>query len=113
MKKEDVRVRLNNWRGSPRKFVKYLRSIQKGNAVKVAEQLRFLCSPYAEALRKLLISGIANASNVVDDVNKLIVAEASVGRGVFLKRVCFRGRGRMGRVTRPGSNLNIVLREDK
>lgn len=107
-----MRATLNNWRGSPRKFVKYLRAIQKKNVVKVSQQLAFVSSPYAEALRKLLVSAIANASNHVANVNDLIVQEASVGRGTFLKRVCFRGRGRMGRVTRPSSNVYVLLKEN-
>lgn len=105
---------LNNWRGSPRKFVKYLRAIQKKNAIQVSNQLKFVTSPYAEALRKVVLSAISNASNDAKiNVDNLIVQEASVGRGRFLKRVTFRGRGRVGRITKPHSNVYILLKEEK
>lgn len=103
---------LNNWRGSPRKFVKYLRAIQKKKAIDSANRLKFIVSPYAEALRKVLLSAISNASDDPKvDLNNLIVNEASVGRGPFLKRVTYRGRGRVGRVTKPLSNVYISLKE--
>lgn len=103
---------LNNWRGSPRKFVKYLRAIQKKGAMDSANKLKFVASPYAEALRKLLLSAIANAASQPGvDVQSLVVDVASVGRGVFLKRVTYRGRGRVGRVTKPHSNIYILLKE--
>lgn len=101
---------LNNYRGSARKFVKYLRAVQTKNAKFVVEQLRFMPGEYAEAVRKLISSAIANAANDSSvNVDNLIVKEATVGRGVFYKRVCFRGRGRTGRVTKPGANLRIIL----
>lgn len=107
-----MRAVLNSWRGSPRKFVKYLRAIQKKNALDVAEKLRFVVSPYAEALRKVLMSAIANASNDSNvNLENLFVQEASVGRGPYLKRVTYRGRGRVGRVTKPLSNVYILLKE--
>lgn len=109
-----MKAKLNNWRGSPRKFVKYLRAIQKKNALECANKLKFVTSPYAEALRKVLVSAISNASNDTKvDLNALVVKEASVGRGPFLKRVTYRGRGRVGRVTKPLSNVYILLEEVK
>lgn len=105
-------AKLNNWSGSSRKFTNYLRAVQKKNALYAAEALKFNVSPYAEALRKLILSAISNASNDAKvNVNNLIIHEASVGRGVFLKRACFRGRGRVGRVTKPHANVVIVLKE--
>ncbi|WP_342262160.1 uL22 family ribosomal protein [Alphaproteobacteria bacterium endosymbiont of Tiliacea citrago] len=105
-------AKLNNWRGSPRKFVKYLRAVQNKKALDVVNKLKFVVSPYAEALRKLLLSAISNAANDPKiNLDNLIVKEASVGRGPFLKRVTYRGRGRVGRVTKPLSNVYVLLKE--
>jgi len=101
---------LNNFRGSPKRFIPYLKAIQNKQAINICERLRFVPSPYCVALRKLILSAIANAANDPNiNVNDLVISNASVGRGVFLKRVCFRGRGRVGRVTKYGSNVSICL----
>jgi large subunit ribosomal protein L22 len=101
---------LNNWRGSPRKFNEYLREVRGLVALKAADRLNFMPSPYAHALSKLILSAVSNAvNNASIDPNALQIKEATVGRASFLKRVCFRGRGRMGRVTKFGCNVKIVL----
>lgn len=107
-----MQASLNNWRGSPRKFNEYLRAVRGLKALEAADRLKFLTSPYAEALRKLILSAVANASDdpAVVPAN-LILSEATVGRAMFFKRVCFRGRGRTGRVTRFGSNVHVKLRD--
>ena len=61
---------------------------------------------------KALDSAIANAENNHQlDVDKLYVAEASVGRAFTLKRFHARARGRGARVEKMWSNLTIVVRE--
>src|SRR5215472_13696211 len=45
------------------------------------------------------------------DVDKLYIAEASVGRAFALKRFHARARGRGARVEKMWSNLTIVVRE--
>ena len=63
-------------------------------------------------VRKCLESAIANAENNHDlDVDDLVVAEASVGKALVIKRFAARGRGRVGRIFKPFSNLTIVVRE--
>ena len=62
--------------------------------------------------KKCLESAIANAENNHDlDVDELIVAEAHVGKALVLKRFHPRGRGRMGKILKPFSNLTIVVRQ--
>lgn len=107
-----MRASLNNWRGSPRKFNEYLRAVRGMKALEAIDRLKFLTSPYAQALRKLIGSAVANAtqsSEVRPDA--LLLNEATVGRATFFKRIVFRGRGRTGRVTKFGSNVNVVLRD--
>ena len=63
-------------------------------------------------VRKCLQSAIANAENNHElDVDQLVVAEATVGKGLVMKRWRPRARGRVGRVRKPFSHLTIVVRE--
>jgi large subunit ribosomal protein L22 len=58
------------------------------------------------------MSAIANAENNHNlDVDRLYVAEASVGKRMVLKRLHARARGRASRVEKPYSRIRIVVRE--
>jgi large subunit ribosomal protein L22 len=62
--------------------------------------------------RKILASAIANAENNHNlDVDALVVAEASVGKSISMKRFATRARGRSTRIVKPFSKLRIVVRE--
>ncbi len=62
--------------------------------------------------RKVLESAIANAENNHNlDVDSLVVAEASVGKSITMKRFHTRGRGKSTRILKPFSRLRIVVRE--
>ena len=45
------------------------------------------------------------------DVDRLVVAEAWVGKNLVLKRGIPRARGRYGRLLKPFSQITITLRE--
>ena len=63
---------------------------------------------------KVLASAIANAENNHNlDVDALVVAEASVGKSVTMKRFHTRGRGKSTRILKPFSRLRIVVRESE
>jgi large subunit ribosomal protein L22 len=63
-------------------------------------------------VKKLLQSAVANAENNHQlDVDRLIVAEASVGRAFVMKRHHARGRGKSAGIEKPFSNMRIVVRE--
>ena len=63
-------------------------------------------------MHKCLQSAIANAENNHQlDIDNLVVAEASVGKGIVMKRWRARARGRTGKILKPFSNLTIVVRE--
>ena len=63
-------------------------------------------------IKKALQSAIANAENNHQlDVDKLYVYEASVGKGLVLKRFKARAKGRSVRILKPYSNLTIKLKE--
>src|ERR671918_745477 len=74
--------------------------------------LEFSRKRIARDVRKCLESAIANAENNHDlDVDDLVVAEAYVGKALVMKRSTPRGRGRVGRIFKPFSNLTIVVRQ--
>jgi large subunit ribosomal protein L22 len=43
----------------------------------------------------------------------LIVAEASVGKSISMKRFATRARGRSSRIVKPFSRLRVVVREQE
>ena len=76
--------------------------------------LEFSRKRIARDVRKCLESAIANAENNHDlDVDALVVAEASVGKSVTMKRFATRGRGKSTRILKPFSRLRIVVREQE
>ena len=67
-----------------------------------------------EEVLKVLNSAIANAENNFGlDIDKLVVAEAYVGKSIVMKRMRARARGRAARILKPFSKLTIILRQDE
>lgn len=99
-------------RTSPRKLdlvAGMIRGMPAGRAVTTLEFCRKKCAPL---VRKALESAIANAENNHNlDVDRLVVAEASVGKRMVLKRLHARARGRAGRIQHFYSKVRIVVRE--
>ncbi len=97
---------------SPQKLNLIAGSI-RGLAVEDAlNRLAFSKRRIAEDVHKAVQSAVANAENNHDlDVDRLYVAEASVGKALVMKRWRPRARGRMARIHKPYSNLTIVVRE--
>lgn len=79
---------------------------------KAMAQLTFSKRRISDEVKKVLQSAIANAENNHQlDVDRLYVAEASVGRALVMKRWRPRARGRTGRIEKPYSNLRLIVRE--
>jgi large subunit ribosomal protein L22 len=102
-----VRMRI-----SPRKL-NLVAGLIRGKAVeKALAELAFSKRRVARDVRKVLQAAIANAENNHNlDVDSLVVAEASVGKSLVMKRWRARARGRTGRIIKPYSRLRIVVRE--
>jgi large subunit ribosomal protein L22 len=76
--------------------------------------LKFSPKAMAIDVRKVLASAIANAENNHNlDVDALVVAEASVGKSISMKRFASRARGRSSRIVKPFSRVRIVVRESQ
>jgi len=109
---KEARAVLNNLRVSPIKLnylAKLIRGMKVGNAL---TQLAFSNKRIAGDVRKAVQSAIANAENNFNmNVDDLVVAQAWVGKGLVMKRMHTRARGRGARILKPFSNLTIILRE--
>ena len=101
-------------RGSPYKLNLVAGLIRGRKASDALNILQFSTKGMAPDVRKVLASAIANAENNHNlDVDALVVAEASVGKSVTMKRFHTRGRGKSTRILKPFSRLRIVVRESE
>ena len=99
-------------RGSAQKLNLVAALIRGRRAEDAMNILSFSKKGMAEDARKVLASAIANAENNHNlDVDSLVVAEASVGKSITMKRFHTRGRGKSTRILKPFSRLRIVVRE--
>jgi len=101
-----------NLRVSPQKL-NLVAQLIRGKKVSTAlADLEFSQKRIAKDVKKCLESAIANAENNHDlDIDDLVVSQAFVGKSIVMKRIQFHGRGRTGRVTKPFSNITIIVAE--
>ena len=101
-------------RGSAQKL-NLLATLIRGRKVEEALNiLKFSPKGMSKDVYKVLASAIANAENNHNlDVDALVVAEASVGKSITLKRFATRARGRSTRIEKPFSRLRVVVREQE
>src|SRR4029450_9580394 len=91
----EAKVVLRTIRVSPRKLHLVAATTRGKKAASAVNELPFSKKRIALDVKKALNSAIANAENNHNlDVDRLIVAEASVGKGLVRKRFQTRGRGR-------------------
>ncbi len=101
-------------RGSAQKLNLVAELIRGKKAEEAMSILAFSKKAMARDAQKVLASAIANAENNHDlDVDALVVAEASVGKSITMKRFATRGRGKSTRILKPFSRLRIVVREQE
>ena len=101
-------------RGSAQKLNLVAGLIRGRSAADAMNILAFSKKAMAVDARKVLASAIANAENNHNlDVDALVVAEASVGKSITMKRFATRGRGKSTRILKPFSRLRIVVREQE
>ncbi len=103
---------LKQHRGSPQKL-NLLAQLIRGKSVGHAlAELTFSTKRPAKDVKKLLESAIANAENNHGlDIDRLYIKEATVGKGLVMKRFRARARGRGARILKPFSQMRIVVKE--
>ncbi|MCW9034286.1 MAG: 50S ribosomal protein L22 [Alphaproteobacteria bacterium] len=99
-------------RTSPQKLNLVAQSIRGLDCDKALAALTFSRRRIAGDLKKILQTAIANAENNHQlDVDRLYIAEATVGKAMVMKRWRARARGRTGKIMKPFSNVTVILRE--
>ena len=79
---------------------------------KALAQLTFSPRRIAGEVKRVLESAVANAENNHNlDVDRLVVAEAFVGKSLVMKRFRPRARGRMARIEKPFSRVTVIVRQ--
>ncbi len=101
-------------RGSAQKLNLVAALIRGKKAEDALNILKFSPKAMAVDVRKVLASAIATAENNHNlDVDALVVAEASVGKSISMKRFATRARGRSAPIVKPFSRVRIVVRESQ
>ena len=107
-----AKVYLKSIKISPKKLNIIISPIRGLNVEKAQNYLSFSQKRISYQIKKALQSAIANAENNHQlDVDKLYVHEASVGKGLVMKRFRPRAKGRGARILKHFSNLTIKLKE--
>ncbi|NBX66704.1 MAG: 50S ribosomal protein L22 [Proteobacteria bacterium] len=110
--KNEARAYAKFLRTSPRKLNLVAGMIRGKTAEKAMIDLDFCTRRIAKDVKKVLKSALTNAENNHNlNVDRLVVAEASVGKTMTMKRFHARGRGKASRVEKPFSRLTIIVRE--
>jgi large subunit ribosomal protein L22 len=103
-----------NIRVSPRKLNLVAQQIRGQKVDRALNVLSFSQKRIAGVVKKALQSAIANAENNHDlDVDDLVVAEASVGKNLVMKRFHARARGNAGGIEKFFSQITIVFEEKR
>ena len=110
----EAKVVLRNVRVSPQKLNLVAQLIRNQSASKALSILQFSKRRISNDVEKALRSAIANAENNHSlDIDKLVVKEAYVGKGVVMIRFVARARGRGAKIIKPYSHLTILLSEQE
>ncbi len=97
---------------SPQKLNLVAQSIRGKKVDRALADLTFSRKRIAADVKKALTSAIANAENNHDlDVDQLVVKEAFVGKGLVMKRMKPRARGRSARILKPFAQLTVIVRQ--
>lgn len=112
VKKLKVQAIKKDIKQSPKK-VNLVAKLVRGMRVEDALlQLQVTVKRAAKTLYQVIHSARANAAhNHGLDPDKLLVEEAFVGKGLYLKRLSYHAKGRCGVMERPRCRLTVVVRE--
>lgn len=110
----EARAIIRNLRISPQKLNLVAEQIRGKPVQRALMDLEFSRRRISGAVKAGLESAIANAENNHQlDVDRLVVAEATVGKNMVMKRWRARARGRVARIQKPFSQITLVVREQE
>ena len=114
MADNEAKAVVRSLRVSPQKLNLVAQSIRGKNVQTALRDLEFSRRRISQQDKVGLESAIANAENNHQlDVDRLVVSEATVGKGMVMKRWRPRARGRMARILKPFSSITLVVREQE
>lgn len=110
----EARAIIRNLRISPQKLNQVAEMIRGKPVQRALMDLEFSRRRISGAVKSGLESAIANAENNHQlDVDRLVVAEATVGKNMVMKRWRARARGRVAPIQKPFAEITIVVREQE
>ncbi|KAA0227704.1 MAG: 50S ribosomal protein L22 [Dehalococcoidia bacterium] len=108
----EVRATAKNIGASPRKMRLILGRLPGLSVDQSLALLRYLPSPHARSVSKVVLSAAANAENNFDmNANDLVVKRAFADEGRTLKRFRPRSRGRVSPILKRSSHITVILDE--
>ncbi|CAD5329341.1 putative ribosomal protein L22/L17 [Arabidopsis thaliana] len=111
-KRQKVQAVLKSIKQSPKK-VNLVAALVRGMRVEDALiQLQVTVKRAAQTVYRVIHAARANAThNHGLDPDRLLVAEAFVGKGLFGKKVAYHAKGRSGIISIPRCRLTVIVRE--
>lgn len=108
----EVSATAKNIKVSPRKVRLILRELPGKRVEEALTLLRYLPSPHAREVAKVVKSAAANAENNYQlSPEDLIIKKAVAGDAMRLKRYRARPRGRVGRILKRYSHITVTVEE--
>ena len=108
----EVRAYLKGARLSPQKAGLVADQVRGLDVEKALDVLSFSKKKGAYIIKKLLDSAISNAENNENaDIDNLRIQSIIVNKGLVMKRIKIRARGRADRMRKPLCNIEIKLTE--
>ena len=108
----EVRASCQNMGASPRKVRLILDRLPGLSVDQALALLRYVQSPHARSVSKVVLSAASNAENNFDlDVDDLVVKRAYADEARTNRRFKARSRGRVSPILRRASHITIILDE--
>ena len=110
MKDKKVTVKVKNIAQSPLKLRLVADLVRGKNAQEALEMLDLLNKKGALIVKKAILSGVANAKELLSvDAESLEISKITVDEARILKRTRFESRGRVSRIDKRRSHINLEL----
>lgn len=108
----EVRATAKGVRVSPQKARRVVDSVRGKMADEALANLKFMSSPTARIVARVVKSAAANAENNFQmSPSELRIVKAFVDEGLRMKRIRFQGRGRVNPILKRLSHITIVVEE--
>ena len=110
----EVRAYLKGARLSPQKACLVADMVRGLDVGKALDILSFSKQKGAQLIKKLLDSAISNAENNENaDIDDLKIKSIIVNKGLVMKRIKIRARGRADRIKKPMCHIELKLSDNK